>query len=64
MVQAIPIGYHSVTPYLMVRDAARAITFYRNAFDADEVMRFNGPDGRIAHAEVPWRSRGHARLAR
>lgn len=52
MVQPIPAGYHSVTPYLMVRDAARAIAFYRNAFDADEVMRFNGPDGRIAHAEV------------
>jgi PhnB protein len=52
MVQPIPVGYHSVTPYLMVRDAARAITFYRNAFGADEVMRFNGPDGRVAHAEV------------
>ena len=52
MVQPIPAGYHSVTPYLMVRDAARAIAFYRNAFDADEVMRFKGPDGRIAHAEV------------
>jgi uncharacterized glyoxalase superfamily protein PhnB len=52
MVQPVPVGYHSVTPYLMVRDAARAIMFYRNAFGADEVMRFGGPDGRIAHAEV------------
>ena len=52
MVEPIPAGYHSVTPYLMVRDAARAIAFYRDAFDAHEVMRFNGPDGRIAHAEV------------
>jgi PhnB protein len=52
MVQPVPVGYHSVTPYLMVRDAARAIAFYRSAFGADEVMRFNGPDGRIAHAEV------------
>jgi len=52
MVQPIPIGYHSVTPYLMVRDAARAITFYRNAFGAEEVMRLDGPDGKVAHAEV------------
>jgi PhnB protein len=52
MVEPIPAGYHSVTPYLMVRDAARAMTFYRDAFGATEVMRFAGPDGRIAHAEV------------
>ena len=52
MVEPIPAGYHSVTPYLMVRDAARAIAFYRDAFGATEVMRFDGPDGRIAHAEV------------
>jgi len=52
MVEPIPAGYHSVTPYLMVRDAARAMAFYRDAFGATEVMRFAGPDGRIAHAEV------------
>ena len=52
MVESIPAGYHSVTPYLMVRDAARAMAFYRDAFGATEVMRFAGPDGRIAHAEV------------
>lgn len=52
MVNPIPAGYHSVTPYLMVRDAARAIAFYREAFGAQEVMRFNDPGGRIAHAEI------------
>ena len=52
MVNPIPAGYHSVTPYLMVRDGARAIAFYREAFGAQEVMRFNDPDGRIAHAEI------------
>jgi PhnB protein len=52
MVDPIPAGYHSVTPYLMVRDAARAVAFYRDAFAAQEVMRFNDPGGRIAHAEV------------
>ena len=52
MVSPIPPGYHSVTPYLMVRDATKALAFYRDAFGADEVMRFEGPPGRIAHAEV------------
>ena len=52
MVDPIPAGYHSVTPYLMVRDAARAIAFYRDAFGAQEVMRFDDPAGRIAHAEI------------
>lgn len=52
MVQPIPAGYHTVTPYLMVRGAARAIDFYRNAFGASEVMRFDEPNGRVAHAEI------------
>lgn len=52
MVSPIPVGYHSVTPYLMVRNAVGAIAFYREAFGANELMRFEGPPGRIAHAEV------------
>lgn len=52
MVQPIPAGYHSVTPYLMVRDGARAIAFYGDAFGAQQVMRFDDPSGRIAHAEI------------
>lgn len=52
MVSPVPAGYHSVTPYLMVRDAAKALSFYQDAFGAEELMRFEGPPGRIAHAEV------------
>ena len=52
MVSPIPPGYHSVTPYLIVRDAVKALGFYRQAFDAEELMRFEGPPGRIAHAEM------------
>jgi len=52
MTSPIPAGYHSVTPYLMVRDAAKALAYYRDAFGAAELMRFEGPPGRIAHAEV------------
>ncbi|MCI0701657.1 MAG: VOC family protein [Planctomycetia bacterium] len=51
-VSAIPPGYHSVTPYITVRGAAKAIEFYKQAFGATEVMRFAMPDGTIAHAEI------------
>lgn len=51
-VNPIPKGYHSVTPYLVVKDAARAIDFYQRAFGAKETVRMGGPDGKIAHAEL------------
>ena len=51
-VRAIPEGYTSVTPYLTVKGAAKAIDFYKAAFGAVELMRFPGPDGTIAHAEI------------
>jgi PhnB protein len=51
-VKPIPQGFHSVTPYLTVHDAARAIDFYKHAFGAQEVMRMGGPDGKIGHAEI------------
>ncbi|HEY4259797.1 MAG TPA: VOC family protein [Schlesneria sp.] len=51
-VQPIPAGYHSVTPYLIVSDATRAMEFYQNAFGAVELMRLDGPNGKIMHAEV------------
>ena len=47
-----PAGYHSVTPSLVVRDAARAIEFYARAFGAEEVERMTGPDGTVMHAEI------------
>jgi PhnB protein len=52
MVQPVPAGYHSVTPYLMVRDAYRALGFYALALGARELMRFPTPDGKVAHAEI------------
>ena len=50
--QAIPKGYHTVTPSLVVAGAARAIDFYKKALGAEEIMRFPGPDGKIMHAEI------------
>src|SRR5260221_12467531 len=48
----IPEGFHSVTPGLVVRDAAKAIDFYKKALGAQELMRMPGPDGKIMHAEI------------
>ena len=51
-VKAIPDGYHSITPYLIVGGAAEAIEFYKQAFGAVEHLRLNSPDGKVAHAEM------------
>ena len=51
-VKAIPEGYRSVTPYLVVDDAAGAIEFYKAAFGATEVMRMAAPGGKVGHAEI------------
>ena len=51
-VKPVPPGYHTVTPYLTLSDAASAIDFYKQAFGATEVVRMNGPDGKIGHAEI------------
>jgi PhnB protein len=51
-VKPIPKGYHTATPYLIIKGAAQAIEFYKKAFGAKEVMRFPDPSGRIGHAEV------------
>lgn len=48
----IPQGFHSVTPYMTLNDAARAIDFYKRAFGAQEVMRMEAPNGKIGHAEI------------
>jgi len=49
----IPEGYGTVTPYIIVRGAGKAIDFYRKAFGAEELFRMPGPDGKsVAHAEI------------
>ena len=47
-----PAGYHSLTPSIIVRDAASAIDFYTRAFGAEEVSRMPAPDGKLMHAEL------------
>ena len=51
-VKPIPEGYHSVTPYLIIGGAAKAIDFYKKAFGATELMCFPTPDGKVGHAEI------------
>ncbi|MBA2466386.1 MAG: VOC family protein [Sphingomonas sp.] len=52
MVSPVPEGYHSVTPYIVVDGAARAIDFYRDAFGAEEVLRLSAGPDKLAHAEI------------
>ncbi|WP_081768998.1 VOC family protein [Herbaspirillum sp. RV1423] len=51
-VNPIPEGYTSVTPYLIVSDTASAIGFYEKAFGAIEVLRLDGPNNKVWHAEI------------
>src|SRR5215831_9187224 len=51
-VKAIPDGYHSVTPYLIIDGASRALDYYKRVFGATERMRMPGPEGKIGHAEI------------
>jgi PhnB protein len=50
-VKPIPEGYHTATPYLIIKGAAKAIDFYKKAFGAEEIMRFD-MGGQIGHAEI------------
>lgn len=48
----VPEGYHTVTPYLSVRGAAKAIDFYKRAFGAQQRGALEMPGGKIGHAEL------------
>ena len=48
----IPEGYTAVTPYLIIKGAARAIDFYQRVFGATEVLRIPGPGEQVMHAEI------------
>ena len=50
--KAIPDGYHSATPYLIVKGAANAIDYYKRAFGATELFRMADEKGTIGHAEI------------
>jgi PhnB protein len=51
-VKPIPDGYHSVTPYLCIDGAAKALDFYKKVFGATEVLKMQEPGGKVGHAEL------------
>ena len=51
-VKAIPTGYHTVTPYMVMCDSTKAIEFYQKAFGAEQVVLMHTPDGKVMHAEI------------
>ena len=51
-VNPVPEGFHTLTPYIAVDDAAAALDFYARAFGAVERARMDGPDGKIGHASI------------
>src|SRR5262245_43776361 len=51
-VRAIPEGYSTITPHLVVKDGNEAIEFYKKAFGAQELCRMPGPDGALMHGEL------------
>jgi len=51
-VRAIPEGFHSITPAIVCKGAARAIEYYKEVFHAKEKLRMPGPGGVVMHAEL------------
>ncbi len=53
VVEPIPKGFHTITPELVLKDAGKAIDYYKKAFGARELMRMHAPDGKtVVHAEL------------
>lgn len=51
-INLIPVGYHTLTPYINIKGAVEAIEFYKKAFGAKEIGRITMAGGAIAHAEI------------
>ena len=51
-VKPIPDGFHTITPALVIREAAKAIEFYKKAFGAEVNMHMTGPNDSVVHAEI------------
>jgi uncharacterized glyoxalase superfamily protein PhnB len=64
LIQAIPADYAGVTPYLIVRDAARMLDFYKKGFGATEVLRLPAPGGKIDVAPDEMDRRMKAMMAK
>jgi PhnB protein len=53
-VRAVPEGFHTITPHLVIHGAAAAIEFYQKVFGASSIMCMPGPGGKVMHAELKF----------
>ena len=51
-VNPVPEGFHTITPQLMLEDVAQALDFYKRAFSAKVLVRMDGPQGKVTHAQI------------
>jgi PhnB protein len=53
-VNPIPAGFHTIAPNIIVKNIDAAVSFYKRAFDAEEILRLSMPDGKVAHCELKF----------
>jgi PhnB protein len=58
-INAVPEGFHTITPNVIVDRVDEAVDFYKTVFGAEEIMRLTVPDGRVVHCELKF---GDSRL--
>lgn len=51
-VNPVPSGFHTLAPNIIVKNVDAAVSFYRRAFDAEEILRLSMPDGKVVHCEL------------
>ena len=53
-VNPIPTGFHTIAPNIIVKNVEAAVSFYRRAFGAEEILRLSMPDGKVVHCELKF----------
>ena len=51
-VNPVPAGFHTVAPNIIVENVDAAVSFYKQAFEAEEILRLSTPDGKVVHCEL------------
>ena len=53
-VNPIPAGFHTIAPNIIVKSVDEAVSFYKRAFGAEEVLRLSMPNGKVVHCELKF----------
>jgi PhnB protein len=53
-VNPIPAGFHTIAPNIIVKSVDEAVSFYKRAFGAEEILRLSMPDGKVVHCELKF----------